>query len=89
MTVVTELSVRVWVPEVWDIVELSVTPDWTVARLKTEALQKAAGRSPQMADYEVKFRGGKLFDETRTLADLAVPDHAAFIVLATRRVPVR
>ncbi|MDH3456102.1 MAG: ubiquitin family protein [Gemmatimonadota bacterium] len=89
MTVVTELSVRVWVPEVWDIVELSVTPDWTVARLKTEALQKATGRSPQMADYEVKFRGGKLSDETRTLADLAVPDQAAFIVLATRRVPVR
>jgi hypothetical protein len=89
MTVASEISIRVWVPEVWDIVDLSVTPQWTVARLKAEALQQATGRSLRMADYEVKFRGAKLADETRTLADLAVPDQAAFIVLASRRVPVR
>ena len=89
MAVVTELRVRVWVPEVWDVVELSVTPDWRVAQLKEEALTRATGRTLQLADYEVKFRGAKVLDETRTLADLAVPDQAAFIVLAARRVPVR
>ena len=85
----SELAVRIWVPEVWDIVDLSVTPDWSVARLKEEALTRATGRTPRFEDFEVKFRGAKVLDETRTLADLAAPNQAAFIVLAARRVPVR
>jgi hypothetical protein len=82
------LGVRVWVEDVWDVVNIPVTPEWSVARLKEEALHRATGRSLDPAHYEVKFRGGKILDESRTLGDLAVPNQAAFIVLSVRRRPV-
>lgn len=89
MTVASELTVRVWVPDVWDIVALAVTPDWTVARLKREALTLATGRDVDPSAYLMKFRGAALLDESVTLADLAPPDQAPFVVLPARRWPVR
>lgn len=81
--------VRVWVTDVWDAVSLDVTPEWTVARLKAEALHRATGRTVDPARYVVKFRGGPLLDESRTLADLNAAAQAPFIVLPARRQPVR
>lgn len=89
MTVVADFEVRVWVPDVWDIVPLKVTPGWTVSRLKAEALAVATGRTVDLADYEVKFRGGRVLDEEKTLGELDTPDQAPFIVLPSRRRPVR
>lgn len=89
MTTQTGLTVRVWVPVVWDVVELRVEPDWTVSRLKEEALQRATGRRPDPGSYQVKFRGALVLDETKTLAELNTPDHAPFIVHLARRQPVR
>lgn len=90
MTVQTALTVRVWVPAVWDTVELTVSPETTVADLKRQALTGATGR-PLLdpSSYQVKFRGARVFDETQTLAALHAPDHAPFIVLPNRRQPVR
>ena len=44
MTVATELTIRVSVPDVWDTVLLRVAPHWTIARVKREALDVAMGR---------------------------------------------
>jgi hypothetical protein len=82
-------TVKVWVPVVWDTVELEVTPEWTVARLKREAFERATGRRLDANAYQVKFRGALVLDESRTLADLRAPNHAPFIVLLARRQPVR
>lgn len=89
MSVRTELAIRVWVPEVWDMVELAVTPAWTIAEVKESALHAATGRLSDVAAYQVKFRGAVVFDESQTLAALQIPDHAPMIVLRTRRQPVR
>ena len=83
------MTVRVWVPEVWDIVSLDASPEWSVARLKTEALQQATGRAPDGEAYEVKFRGALVLDESTTLGALDAPDNASFIVQHARRVPAR
>lgn len=83
------MKVRVWVPEVWDIVRLEATPEWTVERLKAEALQRATGRAPDNDVYEVKFRGALVLDESATLSGLGAPDNASFIVLHTHRRPAR
>jgi hypothetical protein len=83
------MRVRVSVPEVWDNVELLAESDWTVERLKHEALAATTGRTPDGAAFEVKFRGAKVLDEGATLATLGVPDNAAFIVLRTKRQPVK
>lgn len=83
------MTVRVSVTDVWDTVRLDVTPDWTVSRLKDEALRRAKGWQPDGARYLVKFRGAAIFDESTTLSQLQVPDEAALIVLPAKRQPVR
>ena len=83
------LTLRVSVPDVWDLVTVESAPDWTVERLKSEALAAALGGSPDAARYETKFRGGVVLDEGATLASLGVPNGAALIVLPARRRPVR
>jgi hypothetical protein len=83
------MTVRVWVPEVWDIVSLNASPEWSVARLKAAALEQATGRRPDGETYEVKFRGALVLDESATLGALGAPHNASFIVLHARRLPAR
>ena len=89
MTVASELRLRVHVEDVWDTVEINAIPDWTIKLVKEEALDRATNGTADPSEYGVKFRGALVLDETRSLADLNVPDRAALIVLATRRRPVR
>ncbi len=84
----TGIYVRVWVTDVWDAVELWLPADCTVAELKRQALLKATGREPRMEEYQVKFRGGLVINESQTLADLGAKPGAPFIVLPARRRPV-
>jgi len=82
------LHLRVMVPQVWDEAALAVPPETTVSELKAQVLGRfRLGADPTA--YEVKFRGAKLLDEGRTLADHGVVDNANLIVLSRRRQPVR
>ena len=83
------LKVRVWVPEVWDAVDLTPAPESTVAQLKADALARATGRTRDPSAYVMKYHGAALSDEGRTLAQLGVRDGAPFIVLPAHRQPVR
>jgi len=83
------VRLRVWVPDVWDVVDVSVAPSTSVADVKAVALRQAAGRSLAAHDYQVKFRGALLTDERRTMADLGARDGTPLIVLPARRRPVR
>lgn len=92
MTVATAgLMVRVWVPDVWDVVPLEIAPDTTIAEIKSRALARAIGhaRRADPATFVVKYRGALVLDESRTAADLALPDNAPLIVMAGMRRPVR
>lgn len=89
MTTAAIPVVRVWVPDVWDVVELPADPGLTVADLKAAALARAIGADADPATYEVKYRGAAVLDESRTLGQLQVPPGAPMIVLAARRRPVR
>ena len=87
----TGSSVRVWVPDVWQVVELDGgVPGLTVAQVKASALEQAIGSAPRTdpGDYIVKYRGALLSDESQTLATLNLPDKAPLIVLPARRRPV-
>lgn len=83
------LRVRVWVTDVWDVVELHLAPHSTVAELKATALAAATGRREDRAGHVVKYRGALVPDEGQTLAALGVPDGAPLIVLPAQRQPVR
>jgi hypothetical protein len=82
------LTVRVRVLEAWDDVVLHLPAGTTIGDVKRQAL--AAVHNPAAPDeYELKFRGAAMRDESRSLAEERVPTDAALIVLRARRVPVR
>lgn len=91
MTAVQErFGVRVMVTDVWDHVVLAVEPGTIVAELKRQALVQALKREVvPVEDYVVKFRGGRVLDESVTVGELGAGSNSAFIVLPTRRRPVR
>ncbi len=82
-------TVRVWVTDVWDAVELPVTPGHTFAQVKSASLEEATGRSVDPSDYAIKFRGAVVPDESETLDAAGVPNGAPMIVIPARRRPVR
>jgi hypothetical protein len=82
--------VRVMVMSAWDHVTLQVDDSTTVAQLKREALGSALKRAPLgEQEYQVKFRGAAVLDESLTLRALSTVPNAPFIVLPVRRQPVR
>lgn len=89
MSVASMVRTRVFVTDAWDTVALELPPDTTVGELKRRALRQALRWEPSPDDYEVKHRGALILDEQRTLQSLGVKDGAPFIVLPTRRIPVR
>jgi hypothetical protein len=89
VTGVGGLPVRVWVADVWDTLSLDAQPDWTVLDLKRTALERGTARAPDPGAYQVKFRGALVTDESTTLESLDVPAGGTFVVLPSRRVPVR
>lgn len=83
------VAVRVMVTTAWDTLDLSLDPATTVAEMKRAALRQAVGETAEVDDYVVKYRGARVLDEAVTLAGLAVPSQAPFVVLPGRRQPVR
>ena len=82
-------TVRVWVIDMWDAVELPVTPSYTFAQVKLASLEDATGRRVDPSDYAIKFRGAVVPDESETLDAAGVPNGAPMIVVPARRRPVR
>ncbi|OGU02607.1 MAG: hypothetical protein A2W29_10585 [Gemmatimonadetes bacterium RBG_16_66_8] len=89
MTSPRTVALRVWVPDVWDVVNVDVSPSASVTDVKRQALQRALGGRPEPDAYEVKFRGALVIDEHRTVAELGARDGTPMIVLPARRRPVR
>jgi len=83
------VHLRVTVTDTWDTVAVQADPDTSLADVKREALRGATGRPIAAEEYVVKFRGGLVLDERKTIGDLAIPDGAALIVLPSRRHPIR
>lgn len=81
-------SVRVMVAPVWNTVELRVGPASTVREMKRAAL-RAAKVDPDAEEFEVKFRGALVLDEGTTMTGLGAAANVPFIILHTRRQPVR
>jgi hypothetical protein len=82
------VRLRIWVPDVWDVVSLPADPGQPLSAVKAAALRSAIGDGAPADQYEVKYRGAAV-DETRTPQELQMPDGAPLIVLAARRRPVR
>jgi hypothetical protein len=82
------ITVRVEVPERWDVALLSAASTSSVYDVKMAALQFVSP-GDDVDDYVIKLRGFEVLDETVTLAQAGARDGSIFLLTHRRRRPVR
>ena len=82
------ITIRVEVPERWDVALISAAPTTSVIEVKRAALGSV---SPEDGadDYVMKLRGFEVLDENVSLADAGARDGSIFLLTHRRRRPVR
>ena len=82
------LTLRVEVPELWDVVRVVAAPDATVEDVKGASLHALNARANPAA-YVIKLRGFEVLDERASLEDAGAIDGSIFLLTHRRRRPVR
>ena len=81
-------TLRVEVPELWDVVRVVAAPDATVEEVKGASLHALNARANPAA-YVIKLRGFEVLDERASLEDAGAIDGSIFLLTHRRRRPVR
>jgi hypothetical protein len=82
------LTIRVEVPERWDVALLSAAPGASVSEVKRAAL-RAVTPGAEPSEYVIKLRGFEVLDENVSLTDAGARDGSIFLLTNRRRRPVR
>jgi hypothetical protein len=85
----TAITIRVEMPEVWDVVRIVVAPDEPVLAVKVRALEALFPEGLMHEDFVLKLRGWEILDEAASLADVGVIDGSILLLTHRRRRPVR
>jgi hypothetical protein len=85
---VPAITIRVELPEVWDVVRVVVSPDAPVTTVKARALE-ALMNGAEAREFVVKLHGWEILDESVSLADAGVVDGSILLVTYRRRRAVR
>jgi hypothetical protein len=83
------ITIRVEMPEVWDVVAIAVSPTAQVVTVKQRALEALYPEAQLHTDFIVKLRGWEILDETATLADAGVLNGSILLLTHRRRRAVR
>ena len=83
------ITVRVEMPEVWDVVRVHASPDERILLIKLRALEALAPGTLAHEEYVLKLHGWEVLDETATLAATGAVDGSIFIITNRKRRPVR
>jgi hypothetical protein len=83
------ITVRVEMPEVWDVVRIVVSPDTPVAVLKMRALAALYTENEAPDAFVMKLRGFEVLDESASVAATGAVDGSIFLLTYRRRRPVR
>ncbi|CAA9296343.1 MAG: hypothetical protein AVDCRST_MAG11-515 [uncultured Gemmatimonadaceae bacterium] len=83
------VTVRVEVPEVWDVVRVEAPLDEPVLSVKVRALDALFPRAEFHEDFVVKLNGFEVLDENASLADAGAVDGSIFLLTHRRRRAVR
>lgn len=82
-------TIRVEMPEVWDVVRFAVGPTTSVAELKLRALEELLPTAEHPEDYVFKLRGWEVLEESAPLADVGVQEGSILLLTSRRKRPVR
>ena len=84
------ITIRVEMPEVWDVVRIVVLPTDAVIEVKQRALDALYPEGASIVDeYVLKLRGWVVLDEFQSLADAGVIDGSILLLTNRRRRPVK
>jgi hypothetical protein len=83
------ITIRVEMPEVWDVVRIAVAPTEPVLAVKLRALSALFPEAQLHEDFVLKLRGWEILDETASLDDAGVIDGSILLLTHRRRRPVR
>jgi len=83
------ITIRVEMPEVWDVVAIVVSPSERVITVKVRALEALFPEAEHHEDFVVKLRGWEILDEAASLADAGAIDGSILLLTHRRRRPVR
>ncbi len=83
------ITIRVQMPEVWDVVAIVVSPTEPVVAVKQAALEALFPEAQMHQDFVVKLRGWEILDEAESLADAGVIDGSILLLTHRRRRAVR
>ncbi|MGH7720858.1 MAG: hypothetical protein ACREON_18685 [Gemmatimonadaceae bacterium] len=82
------ISIRVQMPELWDVVRVEVGPGEPVSSVKRAVLAELDPRARE-ADYVMKLRGFEVLDEQAALREAGAVNGSIFLLESRRRRPVR
>lgn len=85
----TEITIRVEMPEVWDVVRMVASPKEPVITIKMRALEALFPEAEVHSDFVLKFRGWDILDESSPLSELGIENGAILLLTHRRRRPVR
>lgn len=83
------ITIRVEMPEVWDVVRIVAAPAQAVLAVKAAALDALFPQAEMHQDFVLKFRGWEILDEGATLADVGLVDGSILLLTHRRKRPVR
>ncbi|MEP7066170.1 MAG: hypothetical protein ABI889_09075 [Gemmatimonadota bacterium] len=82
------LTIRVEVPERWDVALLTAAPTASVSSVKHAALAQVLPEA-DASEYVIKLRGFEVLDENVSLANAGARDGSIFLLTFRRKRPVR
>ena len=83
------ITVRVQMPEVWDVVRVETPASEPVRSVKAEALAALQPQGDLLEDFVLKLNGYEILDEMASIADVGAKDGSTFLLTYRRRRPVR
>jgi len=83
------ITVRVEMPEVWDVVRVRASPDERILLVKLRALAALNPGTEPHEEYVLKLYGWEVLDEGATLAATGAVDGSIFLLTHRRRRAIR
>jgi hypothetical protein len=83
------ITLRVQMPEVWDVVRIETPASEPVATIKAQALAALFPEGGSPDAFVLKLNGFEVLDESASVADSGATNGSTFLLTHRRRRPVR
>jgi hypothetical protein len=85
----SHLTIRVEVPEVWDVVRVEAPPTTPVREVKMQSLAALYPDYDNADAFVMKLHGAEVRDEDASIAEVGAEDGSIFLLTFRRRRPVK